>query len=203
MAQNSKNSCLHYWDLCTYIPISAAVALWCDVEPSNLTKLDFSTSCMDVKRELIEQALYDEKLVYGSSSDAWHKASLDELINKDQVRINKDSLRRWFLDMPTGDKPAFLFDESRRNNIPDGGEVAEMNANQALAIMALLLSKNLPKYRKGERPNASAIANEVLSLAQQMFGDEVKLASFNKRLGSALKNFEEERRIDSTSDWDF
>jgi hypothetical protein len=194
MATNSKNNCLHYWDLCTAITIDAAVALWCDVEPSLLKKLDYSTSCMDVKRELIEQALYDRRLEYRSSSDAWHNANLDELINKDQVRINKDSLRRWFEDMPTGDRPAFLFDESRTGNIPDGGEVAEMNADKALAVMAWLLCRQLKKYTTGEKPNASAIANDVLPLAQEIFGDEVKLASFNKRLGKALKNFDNEKK---------
>lgn len=201
MRLNSQSSCLHYWDLCTVIPIEHAVALWCDVEPSELSKLtNFSTSCMDVKRELIEQALYDRRLEYRSSSDAWHNANLDELLQKDQVRIKKDSLRRWFEDMSTGDRPAFLFNESRASNIPDGGEVAEMNADKALAVMAWLLCRQSKKYTTGEKPNASAIANDVLPLAQEIFGDEVKLAAFNKRLGKALKNFDNEKK---NPDWNF
>ena len=74
----------------------------------------------------------------------------------------------------------------------DGGEIAEMNADKALAIMALLLSNQLPKYRTGDKPNASAISKDVLPIAQNLFGDDdTKFASFNKRLGKALKQFKE------------
>ncbi len=188
----SENNCLHYWDLCSAIPIKTAVALWCDVEPSELESFNFSTSCMDVKQALIEQALLDKKLDYHRSSTAHGLANLNELIEKDQLRITKDSLRRWFLDMPTGDRPAFLFDESRIDDIPDGGEVAEMNTDRALVAMALLLSNHSKKYKTGDRANASAISNDVLPLAQKLFGDDVKLVSFNKRLGRALNRFKDE-----------
>jgi hypothetical protein len=74
----------------------------------------------------------------------------------------------------------------------DGGEIAEMNADKALAVMALLLSNQLPKYRSGYKPNASAISKDVLPIAQNLFGDDdAKFASFNKRLGKALKQFKE------------
>lgn len=192
MSSHSENNCLHYWDLCSAIPIKAAVALWCNVEPSELESLNLSTSCMDVKRDLIEQALLDDKLVYHKNSKAHGLANLYELIEKDQLRITKDSLRRWFLDMQTTDRPAFLFEESRINNIPDGGEVAEMNADRALVAMALLLSKQSNKYKIGDRANASAISNDVLPFAQKLFGEDVKLTSFNKRLGRALNRFKDE-----------
>jgi hypothetical protein len=74
----------------------------------------------------------------------------------------------------------------------DGGEIAEMNADKALAVMALLLSNKLPKYRTGDKPNASAISKDILPIAQDLFGDDdAKFASFNKRLGRALKQFKE------------
>ena len=163
--KSKQNSCLHYWDLCAVIPIEHAVALWCDVEPSELASLrNFSTNCMDVKRELIEQALYDDKLNYSSTSGAWHNASIDELIEKDQVRIKKDSLRRWFLELPTGDRPAFLFDESRISNIPDGTDLTETERQKLLkqiGTLALLLAEKHSKYKKSENPNASQIAADV------------------------------------------
>ncbi len=74
----------------------------------------------------------------------------------------------------------------------DGGEIAEMNADKALAIMALLLSNQLHKYRTGDKPNASAISKDILPIAQKLFGDDdAKFASFNRRLGKALKQFKE------------
>ncbi|NOT13042.1 MAG: hypothetical protein HOP23_14605 [Methylococcaceae bacterium] len=166
--KSKQNSCLHYWDLCTVIPIEHAVALWCDVEPSELARLsNYSTSCMDVKRELIEQALYDDKLDYRTTSGAWHNASIDELINKDQVRIKKDSLRRWFLELPTGDRPAFLFDESRISSIPDGTDLTETERQKLLkqiGTLALVLAKQSKKYELGEKPNASQIAEAAQTI---------------------------------------
>ena len=126
------SGCLRYWDLCSTVSLEAAIALWCDVEPAELRELNFSTSCMDAKREAIIDALRDARLAYedrgikrSDGKGYWDGAELNELIRKDGLRIKKDSLRRWFLDMPSGDRPPFLFDESRRENLPDGGEVAE------------------------------------------------------------------------------
>ena len=187
---NKENKCLAYWDLCSSIRIEAAVSLWCNVEPSRLASLDFSTSCMDVKRVLLEDALRERRLDYISTSK-WGNAGIQELINKDELLINKDSLRRWFLEMFEEDRPAFLFDESRSNFLPDGSEVAEINADRALAIMAFLLSKQSAKYSNGNNPNASAIAEAINPLAKEFFGNEVRgFESFNKRLGKALRHLE-------------
>ena len=185
-----ENKCLAYWDLCSYISIDAAVSLWCNVEPSELSSLKFSTSCMDVKRVLLEDALREGRLDYISTSQ-WGNAGIQELISKNELLIKKESLRRWFLDIFEEDRPAFLFDESRSNNLPDGSEEAEMNANRALAIMAFLLSKRSDKYSNGSKPNASAIAKAINPLAMEIFGENVRgFESFNKRLGKALKELE-------------
>ena len=185
-----ENKCLAYWDLCSNISIDAAVSLWCNVEPSELSSLKFSTSCMDVKRVLLEDALREGRLDYISTSQ-WGNAGIQELISKNELLIKKESLRRWFLEIFEEDRPAFLFDESRSNNLPDGSEVAEMNANRALATMAILLSKQSVKYSNGNKPNASAIAEAINPLAMEIFGENVRgFESFNKRLGKALKELE-------------
>ena len=189
------HGCLKYWDLCSTITIGAAVALWCDVEPGDLRSLNFSTSCMDAKREAIIDALRDGRLEYEdrpvSRSDGkgmWYGAGLDELIEKDGVRIKKDSLRRWFLDMPMGDRPAFLFDEMRQTDmLPDGGEVSEMNTMRALAVMAWIITENKTAYAIGGRPNASEIGKAVESLAAKAFGADVRgFKAFHKKISKAL-----------------
>ena len=199
----TQNNCLHYWDLCPILTIDAVVALWCDVEPAQLASLNYSTSCMDIKRILIEQALRDDTLeceIDGyTQTNGWvvPNPTVKEALlhDKNLIRIKKDSLRRWFLDMAIEDRPAFLFEESRINSIPDGSEVAEMNTMQALAVMALLLAESSQgsKYKTGDRPNAKVIGDTVLPLAKTFFGDDVKLASFNKKISKALEVFNELR----------
>lgn len=190
--------CLRYWDQCTALTLDAAVALWCDVEPSVLSELDFATSCMDAKRQILIEALEDKRLDYVDNGVRWSNGhfgsagSLEELIQKDGLRIKKDSLRRLFLDMPSGERPAFLFDESRRENLPDGGEVEEMNSNRALAVMAWLLSDGKSAMQVGGRPNAAQIGIAVADRARIYFGTDVRgFAAFNKKLGKALALFDE------------
>jgi hypothetical protein len=191
MTSFSKNNCLRYWDQCETVTIDAAVSLWCDVEPSDLAALNYSTHCMDVKRHMIEEALRSGRLDY-ESRPVPYNARIDELIEKGHVRLKKDSLRRWFMDMPTGDRPAFLFDESRNPVFPDGSEIAEMNADRALAVMAWIMSQNKSALRINDKPNASEIAKAIEPLAQKCFGGNVRgFASFNKRLGKALKLLDE------------
>lgn len=193
----TQNNCLHYWDLCPILTIDAVVALWCDVEPAQLASLNYSTSCMDVKRVLIEQALRDNLLEHEISdikeSSGWitSSPSVDEALikNKNGIRIKKDSLRRWFESMPITDRPAFLFDESR-NITPDGGEVAEMNTNKALAIMAWLLAEDKSNYKTGNKPNASAIKDAIVARAMDCGLGADNLTSFEKKISSALKLFE-------------
>jgi len=197
--------CLQYWDLCSTVSLDAAIALWCNVEPGELKGLGFSTSCMDAKREAIIDALRDKRLEYedrpvprADGKGLWYGAALDELIQKDGLRIKKDSLRRWFLDMPFGDRPAFLFDESRRENLPDGGEVAEMNTTKALAVMAWLLSENKPAMQIGSKPNAAQIGDAVAVMAKKAFGADTKgFEAFHKKVGKALKLLNDESEFET------
>ena len=98
----------------------------------------------------------------------------------------------WFEALPTGDRPAFLFDDEAAE-LPDVSEVASMNADRAIAIMAWLLSSNKPAMKIGERPNAAAIGTAVNDLAKRAFGEDVRgFAAFNKRVAQALKTLESE-----------
>lgn len=158
--------------------------------------LNFSTSCMDAKREAIIDALRGGRLDYegrpvprSDGRGMWCDAGLDELIAKDGLRINKESLRRWFLDMPFGDRPAFLFDEARQADmLPDGGEVAEMNTMRALAVMAWILSENKSAFVIGGKPNASEIGKAIEPLAVRAFGEDVRgFKAFHKKISKALE----------------
>ncbi len=195
----NNDGCLKYWDLAKSVRIDAAVALWCGVEPGELKKLGFQTSCMDAKRAAIEDALLDKRLDYIDegvqfpNGKVWEGCSVSELIQKDRLRIPKASLRRWFLDMPISDRPSFLFEEERRQPLlPDGSSVTEMNTTKALAIMAWMLAEAKPVYKISERPNSSAIGKTVEELARKVFGeDERGFASFNKRISAALNILDE------------
>lgn len=186
--------CHRYWDLCSTVSLQAAVALWCDVEPGVLASLDFSTSCMDAKREALIDALLEKRLDHVSrpvpKSDGrgmWYGANIEEMIEKDVVRIPKESLRRFFLDMPSGDRPAFLFEEERRRDLPNGGRLAEMNTMKALGIMAWILSDERADFRYGQRPNAARIADDVAVAAKRLFGPDTRgFDAFHKKIGMAL-----------------
>jgi len=195
--------CLKYWDLCSTLTLDAAVALWCGVEPGELASLGVSTRCMDAKREAIIDALREGRLDYedrpvprSDGRGLWYGAGLQELIDKGGVRIKKDSLRRWFLELPIAERPAFLFDEMRQMDLlPDGGEVAEMNTQRALAVMAWLLAENKPAYQIGGRPNASEIGKAIESLAMRAFGEDSRgFKAFHKKISKALALLEEDSR---------
>lgn len=194
MTANSER-CHRYWDLCSTVSLQAAVALWCDVEPGVLASLNFSTSCMDAKREALIDALLEKRLDHverpvprSDGRGIWFGANIEELIHKDAVRIPKESLRRFFLDMPSGDRPAFLFEEERRRELPNGGRQAEMNTMKALGIMAWILSVDRPDFRYGQRPNAARIAEEVAVAAKRLFGPDTRgFDSFHKKIGRALE----------------
>jgi hypothetical protein len=150
---------------------------------------------MDVKRALIEQALRERCLDYevgfleGRNGYVVTDPSINEAILKKAVMIRKDSLRRWFESMPINDRPAFLFDESRAIT-PDGSEVAEMNTLKALAVMAWLLAENSSQYKKGNKPNCSAIKNALLNRATDAGMDTKGIASLEKKIATALNLFD-------------
>lgn len=199
MPAPTSTHCLRYWDLSNHIRITDAIALWCGVEPTDLTSIGIETQCMSAKRAALETALREGRLEYEdlgvvtSRGRVFKGATISELIEKDCLVIDKSSLRRWFEQLPFADRPPFLFEESRQPVLPDGSNVAEMNSMKALAIMAHLLAKAAPGYRVGDRPNAENIGKAVLQFAQLPFGEDTRgFLSFNKKVGQALKLFERE-----------
>lgn len=184
----NPNNCLRYWGLVDHIRIDDAIALWCGVEPAELSSLNFETQCMSAKRAALVTALRTERLEYEdlgiltARGQVSKGARIDELLEKDRLVINKASLRRWFEQLPFEDRPAF------QAALPDGSEAAEMNSLKAIALMAHLLAKSVSKYQVGNRPNASAISEAVIQAAEELMPSDTRgLLSFNKKLGEALK----------------
>ena len=156
---------------------------------------------MDAKRAVIEDALYsgrldfiDEGIPYGEGK-LWMGGDVTELVQKDRLRIKKDVLRRWFEDMPIDDRPEFLFEEERTQaELPDGSEVAEMNSNLGIAIMAQMLAESGGRYKHGDRPNAAQISEAINERAEEHFrGNKHGLVAFYKKITKALKILEQEK----------
>ena len=104
-----------------------------------------------------------------------------KLINRDQLRVTRSSLNNFILANKTCLNP-----ESQEGNI------AQMNSDKAIAIMAMMLAEKSHKYKIKDRPNASAISKDIYKIAQE-FIDEKDLRgleSFGKRISSALDKFE-------------
>ena len=198
---STAQNCLRYWDLADSLKINMIVALWCGMEPSDTGAERLSTHCMDAKRAAIEDALYSGRLDYideGIPYDGrlWMDGDVTELVQKNCLRIKKDVLRRWFEDMPIDDRPEFLFQEERaQKEMPDGSEVAEMNSNMGIAIMAQMLAESAGKYKHGERPNAAQITEGINERATEHFGgDKHGLKAFHKKITKALRLLEEQKR---------
>ena len=197
---STAQNCLRYWDLADSLKINMIVALWCGMEPSDTGAERLSTHCMDAKRAAIEDALYSGRLDYideGIPYDGrlWMGGDVTELVQKNLLRIKRDSLRRWFEDMPIDDRPEFLFQEERaQKEMPDGSEVAEMNSNMGIAIMAQMLAESAGKYKHGERPNAAQITEGINERATEHFGgDKHGLKAFHKKITKALRLLEEQK----------
>ena len=198
---STAQNCLRYWDLADSLKINMIVALWCGMEPSDTGAERLSTHCMDAKRAAIEDALYSGRLDYidegipTGNGKLWMGGDVTELVQKNRLRIQRDCLRRWFEDMPIDDRPEFLFEEERaQKEMPDGSEVAEMNSNMGIAIMAQMLAESAGKYKHGERPNAAQITEGINERATEHFGgDKHGLKAFHKKITKALRLLEEQK----------
>ncbi len=102
-----KQDCYSFWKLAKSLKVDDIVALWCDVEPSQLNHFiqttGYSPSCADAKRVVIEDALVSGELDYidegtsTSNGKLWIGNPVEELIQKSRLRINKECLKNWFI----------------------------------------------------------------------------------------------------------
>lgn len=114
----------------------------------------------------------------------YHRNDLIDLANENKWKLPKKMQCKKLPPDTIGEKA----EQNKQEIWPKNGEIAEMNADKALATMAILLAKAKNKYSLNDRPNASVIAQCVLIEAKNHFGeDEIQFKSFGSRLSKALR----------------
>ena len=160
-----NQNCYKFWKLSKSLKIDDIVALWCDVEPSQfnhfVSQTGYSPSCADAKRVAIEDALTSEELDYidegtfTRNGGLWIGNPVEELIQKDRLRISKDVLKEWFIqkyeqgyldEIPTfldeEKQQAQQISEQRAHQELPNKEMTTRNKNTAVKIMYAMLIKS-------------------------------------------------------------
>lgn len=157
-----NQNCYQFWRLSKSLKIDDIVALWCGVEPSQfnhfISTTGYSPSCADAKRVAIEDALINDELDYidegtpTSRGGLWIGNPVEELIQKDRLRISKEVLKEWFInkyehgyldEIPTflddEKQKAQLLSEQRESQELPTKEMGTRNKNTAIKIMYAML----------------------------------------------------------------
>ncbi|MDN5923757.1 MAG: hypothetical protein L0H70_02015 [Xanthomonadales bacterium] len=191
-----------------------AAALLCDLEPLERAKRNDASATMQLERERIAvmfgrlvTAMDNGRLTgtvprgqsggqlvdYGFSREP-RRAPIHKYIDARKEIISRADLQAW-VGLHEGWRPIVFFglpDAASETTTTTGTTTTgEMNANRAIAAMALMLVQRGPSsWKRGTRPNVSQIANYVVTIAQELYGEDVKgFEQFRKRLASALKQF--------------
>lgn len=203
-AQPNATANMEYWCKFDILSFDALTALSLNKDPQfvQISKiqrvahpnLPFTTTYMN-QYALIEQApifpvLRGDRISVSKFFDWAMSVALTlppkmiELLNMRKIKTEEE-------------KSPLIQNESKPNEWPAGGEVAEMNADKAIAIMAWLLSEKGKQYSISGRPNSETIAAAVNERAIQYFGEEAsQFKSFQKRLGKALNLLSDEESSD-------
>ena len=160
-----NQNCYKFWKLAKSLKIADIVALWCDIEPSQFNHFQkqtgYTPSCADAKRVVLEDALISGELDYidegtpTKNGGLWIGNPVEELIQKDCLRIEKTELKEWLIKKYESGEldeiPTFL-DEEKQKAIALQNERADeplpindmntRNKNTAIKIMYALLIKS-------------------------------------------------------------
>lgn len=200
-----NQNCYQFWKLSKSLKIDDIVALWCNVEPSQfnhfVSTTGYSPSCADAKRVAIEDALINDELDYIDEGTPtrhgtlWMGNPVEELIQKNRLRINKEVLKEWFITKYEqgylDEIPTFLDEEKQKaqqlgeqrahQELPNK-EMTTRNKNTAIKIMYAMLIKcgwdnNFPMSQ-----NRGSANSEILTLL-----DELGLSVGHKTIGEFLQ----------------
>lgn len=117
-------------------------------------------------------------------------------VDPDETTVSRADLKAWCDTQQL--RPSIFYPCIQRDASPpvdppredEAGEIAEANADKALAVMAWLLSRQAKKFKNGDKPNQAQIAKAVEPLAKEHFGDDVRgFDALHKRLARALRTF--------------
>ena len=200
-----NQNCYQFWKLSKSLRINDIVALWCDVEPSQLNHListtGYSPSCADAKRVAIEDALISDELDYidegtpTSGGRLWMGNPVEELIQKDRLRISKEVLKEWFTKKYEqgylDEIPNFLDDEKQKAQMLSEQresqelpikEMGTRNKNTAIKIMYAMLIQSGWDNTYPTSQNRGSANSEITTLL-----DSLGLSVGHKTIGEFLQ----------------
>ncbi len=128
MHEQYIEKCKHYWDMVESFTLNETAALWCDTDPELADQLArMQGQCFTVKKRVLSNAIRNKRIPYswrGSgnsvSSTGWvERLTVEEMIENDVILLAREELAKWFEQLPTGDRPAFLFGVDRHLAMPD------------------------------------------------------------------------------------
>lgn len=174
-----NQNCYKFWKLAKSLKIDDIVALWCDIEPSQFSHFQrqtgYTPSCADAKRVVLEDALIGGELNYIDEGTPykgglWIGNPVEELIQKNCLRISKADLKEWFIQKyecgELDEIPSFLDDEKQKafalqNDRAEKplpiDDMNTRNKNTAIKIMyALLVKSGLDNNHPHSRNRGSA-----------------------------------------------
>ena len=158
-----NQNCYQFWRLSKSLKIDDIVALWCGVEPSQfnhfISTTGYSPSCADAKRVAIEDALTSYELDY-IDDGSWIGNPVEELIQKDRLRIGKEVLKEWFINKYEqgylDEIPTFLDDEKQK---------AQLLSEQREGYIA---SRQTNEQNTPEQQEIAKLKKEIADLQKQL-----------------------------------
>lgn len=108
-------------------------------------------------------------------------------LQKENLFLSKRKLTKNMLRITSESLEAFLHSPEKSNS-----EDVEIRSQQAIAIMALLLSETKDCYKSGHKPNSKKIGELIAKEATNFFPNERGFKAFNKKISDCLKTFEDE-----------
>ena len=121
------DECKRYWDMVESFTLGEAAALWCDADPEQVNYLE-SNSCFSVKKRVLADAVRKKRIPFThkgggirvNSRTGWEdRLSVEELLEDDLIMLDREELAKWFEQLQTNDRPAFLFGVDRHIPMPD------------------------------------------------------------------------------------
>lgn len=206
-----NQNCYSFWKLAKSLKIDDIVALWCDVEPSQLNHFiqttGYSPSCADAKRVVIEDALVSGELDYidegtpTSNGKLWIGNPVEELIQKNRLRINKECLKEWFvLKYEQGyleEIPTFLNEEKQQAQVLQQQRESEPlvddepTHHKSVGSMQALITTliKMAEYDKADLADPYGEFNKLIQAKAETLGLSVKkdfIAKWLKRADDVL-----------------
>ena len=163
-----QENCNKFWGKSDLLPINAILDYWCDNKPDE---------CREAKKYAILKACQDGDVIFESNAP-W-RASARELIEKNQILINRESFDAWaaaFLEEGESAAPPIFNTKSEQT---------------LLKLIGALITIHYDKqtFKTGDNFNASAIEEDILRKLENNNG--LKSGTIRKKIPAALDAIKE------------